>query len=463
MASSSSAITSGSTSGTITFNGTSTYSADFQTVLNRAVQTASLPMQTAQAEVTTLQSQQSALSSLDTGFTTLQNDIQNIASAVSGSPSARVSNTSALTATAESSALNGIYTIQIDDTGSSTTTLSSAGLTTVSDPTTGNISAAASFTLTVNNSTYTITPSGTSLESLASAINAAGDGVQATIVNVGSTASPDYRLSLTSTELGADSIQLSAGSTQLLDTLSTGTDAKYTLNNGSSDSTQVQSTSSQVTLAPGLTVNLLEQTTSPVTITVSTSYSSLQSALSAFATDYNSAASALAQHRGQNGGALSGQSIVYTLSGLLNSISQYTSSPSGSVHSLSDLGLTISETGNLSFNASTFSAANIADIQQFLGNTTSSGFLLSANNALTSITDPNTGFLQSADNSVQTEITNENNYISQEQVRINNLQTSLTQQLSAADAAIATLQAQNTYYQDLFTAEYGNGTNSTGG
>ena len=243
MASSSTSVTPSSSSGTIAFTGTSTYSADFQAVLNRAVETASLPVATAQSEVTTLQGQQSALTALDTSFTTLQNDIQSIDSAVAGAPSAQVSNTSALTATTSAGALNGTYSVQIDDTGSSTTTLSSAGLTTVTDPTTGNISSSTSFTLTVNGKSSTITPSGTSLESLASAINAAGDGVQATIVNVGSTSSPDYRLSLTSTELGADSIQLTAGSQPLLDTLSTGTDAKYTLNSGTSDSTQVQSTS----------------------------------------------------------------------------------------------------------------------------------------------------------------------------------------------------------------------------
>jgi flagellar hook-associated protein 2 len=464
MGTSSSALTSSSGSGTITFTGTSTYSADFQAVLNRAVEIASLPMAAAQSEVTTLQSQQSALTSLDTSFTTLQNDIQNIDSTVSGAPSAQVSDTSALTATTSAGALSGTYSIQIDDTGSSTTTLSSAGLTAVTDPTSGNISSAASFTLTVNDSSHTITPSGASLESLASAINAAGDGVQATIVNLGSTSSPDYRLSLTSTELGADSIQLTAANQPLLDTLSTGADAKYTLNSNTSDAIQIQSTSSQVTLAPGLTVNLLQETTSPVTITVSTDYSGLQSALSTFTTDYNAAVTTLSSHYGQNGGALQGQSIIYQLSGILNTLLQYNSSSgSGSVGSLGDLGLGINENGVLSFDARTFSAANPADVQKFLGSTTSSGFLQTANNALTSITDPIAGILQTADDSIQTDVTNENNYIAQEQVRIGTLQTTLTQQLSAADAAIATLQSQDTYYQELFTAEYGNGTSSTSG
>ena len=112
MASSSSALTSGSSSVTIPFNGSSTYSADFQNVLNRAVQIASLPVQAAQSDVTTLQSQQSALTSLIPASPRLQNDIQSIANAVSGAPSAQVSDASALTATASAGALNGTYTFR---------------------------------------------------------------------------------------------------------------------------------------------------------------------------------------------------------------------------------------------------------------------------------------------------------------------------------------------------------------
>ena len=191
----------------------------------------------------------------------------------------------AVTAAVSAGALNGTYTIQVDDPGSSTTTLSSGDLTTVTDPTTGNISSATSFTLSVNNTPFTIKPAGTSLESLASAINAAGDGVQATIVNVGSTASPDYRLALTSTELGSGQhiASWTASSQPLLDTLSTGADAKYKVNvtaEDMADVADVQSTSSQITLAPGLTVNLLQQTTSPVTITVNYKLQWLRKALS---------------------------------------------------------------------------------------------------------------------------------------------------------------------------------------
>ncbi len=462
---------SSSDSNPITFSGTSTYASDFQTVLNRAVEQASQPMIAMQTDVTDLTAQQSALSGLETNFSALQTALQAIGTAASGGASAQSSDPSSVTATASSSALNGTYTVQVDGVGSSTTTLSDVG-TTVTDPTTGNISSSTSFTLTLNDVSTTITPSGTSLESLAQAINSASAGVQATIVNVGSNSSPDYRLALTSDELGPDTIQLNDGDNNpLLETLSTGADAEYQVDPVTGGTpTDIQSTSSQVTLSPGLTVNLLQQTSSPVTITVATNYTALQSALSNFATAYNTALSSLAQEQGQNGGPLTGQSIVYSLANVLNGISTYSSDSgdtggAGSVGSLSDLGITLElgGTGTLSFDPATFAAANPASVQQFLGSISSSGFLQSANSSLDAMTDPTTGVLQSDTTAIQTQITNENADIAEQQTIITDLQTNLQSQLSSADAAIATLQAQNTYYTQLFNAEYGNNSINSNG
>ncbi|MGD0510892.1 MAG: flagellar filament capping protein FliD, partial [Candidatus Micrarchaeaceae archaeon] len=66
------------------------------------------------------------------------------------------------------------------------------------------------------------------------------------------------------------------------------------------------------------------------------------------------------------GGALTGQSIVYELSSVLQAVSQY-SSGSGSIGSLTDLGLGVDDTGQMSFDASAFSAQSAAAVTQFLG------------------------------------------------------------------------------------------------
>jgi flagellar hook-associated protein 2 len=445
--------TTSSLSTPVTFTGQSTFSSSFQQVLQRAVSIASLPMQQLQNEVTTLQSQQSALASLGSSFDSLQSAIQGIATAASGSVSASSSNTSVVTASAQSTTLPGTYSIQVSKLGSSATTISSAGSPPVTDPSSGSISTSSSYTLTVNGTPTTITPSGDTLDDLADAINNANAGVSATIVNLGSNSSPDYRLALTSTELGPDTIQLNDGTNDLLSVVQAGTDAQYTVNG---NTTVLSSNSDQVTLAPGLTANLVSADPGvTVNITVAASQGDLSSALSTFVSAYNAAVTAVAGQVGQSGGALAGQSLVYELQGALSKIAQFTGT-SGSVMDLSDLGLTLGSDGSLSLDSSQLSTQSEAGIQQFLGGLTSGGFLQAANNVLNTLTDTTTGTLADEYNNVGNEITSDQSKISDDQTRVNLIQANLSQQLSQADAAIAVLQQQNTFYTNLFQTENAN-------
>lgn len=436
----------------VTFNGSSKFSSDFQQILTRAVAIQSLPLQTMQNQLATLQAQQSDMTGLQTTFKSLQTAIQNIGTSAA-TPSASSSNPSAVTATATSGALPGTYTVQVVQVGSSTTTISGAGSPVVTDPTTGNISSAASFTLTVDGTPTTITPSGTSLDALANAINDASAGVQATVVNVGSNSSPDYRLSVTSNKLGADTIQLNDGTNDLLTQLSAGTPAEYQVNGLS---TVIQSTSSQVTLAPGLTVNLLQPTSSPATITVAQNNAGLSNSLSGFVTAYNAAVDALAAQHGQSAGSLLGDGTVLTLGQALTSITEYSGGTSGFT-TLADLGLTLdSSTGHLSFDSSVLSSASTDTVQQFLGSVSSSGFLQTANNTLTSLTDSTSGVIQDSLNAIHDDITNENSKISDQQDQITLYQQNLQTQLSQADSTISVLQSQLTYMGNLFATMYPN-------
>jgi flagellar hook-associated protein 2 len=307
--------------------------------------------------------------------------------------------------------------------------------------------------LTVNGTATTITPSGSSLEDLVTAINGAGAGVSATIVNMGGSSGADYRLVLTSDNLGPDTIQLNDSAGKLMSTLSTGALAEYKVNGSSTD---VTSTSSQVTLSPGLTVNIQPGATAgdSATVTVSNDYSGLSSSLSSFVTAYNQAVTDVQAQTGKDAGALSGNSTVYQLENLLDNIAEYSGSGSGSVNSLSALGLDLDSTGQLSFDSSTFSSLNTSDVQTFLGSAATGGFLQMATNAATSATDSSSGIIENNVNTLQTQITNENTLISNQQNMISIMETNLETQLSAADAAITTLQSEKTYFADLFQAEY---------
>lgn len=193
-----------------TFTGVSNYAASLQQVLTRAVGIASLPLDQDEANVTSLQTTQSDLQGLDTAFTNLQQSVSSLQSTLtSGLLTSSVSD-STVSATVGSGATAGTYTISVGNLGSYSTALSNAGTSPVTDPTSQGISTSTTYSLIIGtNAAITITPASSDLQDLASAINSQSNGqVQATLVNVGSTSTPDYRLSLQSGTLTTDAIDL---------------------------------------------------------------------------------------------------------------------------------------------------------------------------------------------------------------------------------------------------------------
>lgn len=428
---------------------TSPYSSDLQQVLSRAIAIASLPLNQLSSQLTTLQNRSAALDSLNGKFTALQTALQGVATAAT-STSSQVSDSSIITAHSDSTALPGSYSIHVVSPGAPTTALSNTGLAAVQNPFSQSITSASSLTLTVDGTSFTITPSSNSLSALAQAINSSGAGVTATVINLGSPASPDYRLSLQSTKLGNIAIQLNDGSQDLLSTISTGSQAQYQVNG--QPSTPISSDSGTVTIAPGLTVDLLQAGDS--TVTVSQSSSSQANALASFVTAYNATVDALAANRGQSGGALTGDALIFTLSQSLRDLSGFTGG-SGAVQNLTDLGITFDKTGHLSFDQNTFnsvSAAHPSDLGAFLGSPTSGGFLKSATDILNGLEQTGTGTIQAALTSAQDAVNRQNQRISDEQDRLDQITNSLTAQISAADALIASLAQQATYFGNLFAS-----------
>jgi flagellar hook-associated protein 2 len=449
------------------FNGTSTFSSDLQQVIARAVSIAALPVTQLNNTVSTLTSEQSALSNLSASFSSLQTDIGAINAALgSGNISASSSDTTVAMASATTGAMVGSYTLQVIDPGSQASALST---TAVSDPTSQSISSSASFTLTANGQTYTniVPPVGsTSLGSLVSAINTATQGaVQATVVNVGTPEQPSYELSIQNTAYGALPITLTdSDGNNLLGTPSTATSVQYTVDGQpASPQDPLSADTRTLTLSPNLTATALAA--GSTTITVAQNTNTLANALSSFISDYNAAASALNAQRGKNAGALSGQGVIATLTEGLNNITSYTSS--GSIQSLSDLGVKFNDTtGQLSFDPTMLNSAaasNYSAVTSFLGSPTTGGFLQAASGALTSILDPTSGAIPSQLTAISGEITSDNNRITADQANISQLQANLTQQMANADALIATLQSQNTYMTNLFTSMISNQTQIANG
>jgi len=435
------------TSTSALFTGTSAFSSTLQSEITREVQIASLPITQLQSDQTDLTSQSTALGTVNTTFTTLQTAIQGIDQAVSGASfTANVSDPTVLSATVSDGAAEGNYSVLVSNAGSFSTSLSSS---TWVDNTTGS---PPPYQLVAGGQTYTITPTDDSAASVASAINSqAGNSVQATVVNVGSTATPDYRISLQSETLDGNPVDLSLNGTSLQTQQTTGQPAAYEVNGSG---LTVSSNSPTVTISPGITVDLLASSTTADNITVERSSTTLANALSNFTTAYNAAVTEVDGQRGQSGGPLQGQSLVFDLSNALGSIGTYTSG-NGAVNGLTDLGLTLGANGQLTFDESTMLGAdltNSAAIDSYLGSIAGGGFLQSANNTLTSLLDPTSGEVTGAQTNMTNEITQIGNQITTQQAQVTLLQTNLTYQMSAADALISSLEQTNSYLDSLFSS-----------
>lgn len=267
---------------------------------------------------------------------------------------------------------------------------------------------------TINGVAITVTSSMT-LSQIASAINSAGAGVTASIVNntlIISANSTDAPITYSDNKhvLQHLGIVQSNGTTPA-NQFQAAQPAKYTI-----DGVAVTNTTNTDTASiPGVTINLLSVGNS--TITVSTDTSSINSAINAFITAYNANMTAMMAAASQTGSldgnavledaiATAGQNLNNTVSGTVN----YSSAAS--------IGITIGTDGQLQFNQTTFDAAlasNPSDVSAIMQNV-STGLinqfttLTQAGGTIQNITNSianSTSAYQNEATAIQSEITNE--------------------------------------------------------
>jgi len=165
----------------------------------------------------------------------------------------------------------------------------------------------------------------------------------------------------------------------------------------------------------------------------------------------------LALQRGTSGGALGGNSVIPTLTQALHNLTTYQGG--GNVQSIADLGLKFDSNGVMSFDSTILTDTAAQDpqgVNDFLGSTAESGFLKTASDVLTSVTDQNNGAIVNALGEITGEITETNNQITQNQDHVDQLQKSLTAQITAADALIASMQQQYNYLSALLSVTTAN-------
>jgi flagellar hook-associated protein 2 len=323
----------------------------------------------------------------------LQTTAQSLKTAGSAAYSTSVSDSTVLSATADSTAASGNYALQVTKLAQVQKLVSAApGLADTSS--TVGLGSATSITITLGTTsgtpvdgqyasagfvadpartpvTLSIDSSNNTLAGIRDAINAANAGVTASIINDGSSA--PYRLALTSNNSGAaSSMQLTVSgeaavkslvgfdpteASQSLSETQTARNALLTV-----DGVSVSSASNSVAGAiQGVTLNLTKETTSAVTVAVQRSSSQLSAALSSLVSAYNSANKAMAGASAK-GAVLQGNSTVLGIQRQVRALLGGVQSVSGSYTTLSQLGISFQKDGSLALDASKLNLALSADV-----------------------------------------------------------------------------------------------------
>ena len=311
--------------------------------------------------------------------------------------------------------------------------------------------------------TLTVGPNDT-LSTVAAAINALHFGVQASIINDGSSVAP-YRLSLTATNSGtAGAVTVNTGTTDLdTQTLVKAQDAAVFV--GSSSSQQpllITSSTNQVSnVIQGVTLNLLGVSQGPVQLNVTQDTSGISTALSSFVNTFNSVTTAINGESTYNSssntaGLFLGNPVTASITAsLFDSLNTVVGGGSYSV--LSQLGITVGSNGQLVFDQDTFNQAIATDPQgvQNLFNasttttnangstsTVNTGVAYAIDNALKQLIDPISGTVTEAESTLTSESQGFTNQITQLNTLLAQKKSTLQEQFDNMETILANLKTQ---------------------
>ncbi len=426
-------------------NLTGQYATDFQNILDKAVQTAEVPLTQLQtqdsqvlAEKTALGSLQGTVAALTSSLTALGTDGSSLAlGATSSNPSAVTATNSGATSPATYT-INSVISVASAASETSLASYADSGSTPI---TTGSANPGA-MQLVMGSNTYNFTLTKNNLTGLVNQINGLNAGVTASILT---TAAGSY-LSLQANSTGATTLRLNDESSgtgaNIVTATNQGTDAEFLLNN--IDIKQPSNTINNV--IPGLTFNIVGKSGTPTTLTLASDPSQLTNDLQTFVANYNNLETALKGQVGTSGGALVGDSVITGLQQTMQHLVSHFSNTTGGVAGLSDLGVTFNGIdGTLTFDPTVvgkMSSSQLTDALNFLGSTTTGLGAFSQN--FDQFSNSVTGLIQTEIASDTTSDTELQKHISTTTDQINAFQQNLAKQIEASDALESAYESQQT-------------------
>ncbi len=452
-------LVSSSTITPINMNLTGQYATDFQNILNKAVQTAEVPLTQLQSQDTYVLGHKATLGSLEATVSALTASLNSLGTLAAGQAlSATSSNNAAVTVSDTGATTAATYTI--NSVTSAAVAASETSKVSYADSTSATVSTTGTMDLVVGTTHHVFTLTNNNLGSLTDQINGLNAGVTASILT---TSGADY-LSVQANATGATTLQLNDDPTgannNILTANKQGTNAVFQLNG--IPVSQASNTVNNV--IPGMTFNIVAPTSSPVTLTLASDSSQLSSGLQSFVTNYNALVAAVQAQQGPSGGALSGDPVINQLRSAMQQLTSQFSSTTGSVKSLADLGVTFnSSDGSASFDPTVLSGmgpSQLTDALNFVGSTTTAlgGF----SQTFGQFSDPISGLIQIEESGDSNTDQHLQTQISATTTNIINMQAGMAKQIEAADALESAYESQQqtltASLQGLYLVMYGKST-----
>ena len=385
--------------------------------------------------------------------------------------STTVSDETALTASASSTATSGSYLVRVTQLAQSHQ-VTNKGATAVSSVTSDIVSGgSASFTFRVGTGTdQTVALSGTAtLEDLQNGINDLGAGVTASIVNAGSETTPAYRVILTSTASGAGNAVtivadgttldfMNGGGTGGVDTLQAAQDAIAIVGDPALNPLTLQRSSNTLTDAiPGVTLSLFKTTGSDtVSVNVIRDNGVVKENIKKFAEAYNDIVKFVNERTTYDVATKKGALFFAepTAKGFLSQLRQALSAPVSGLStysSVGEIGFKTERDGVITVDDAKLDSVlstNYGEVKSlFINQATVTGVAQRINAAIDAIDDISTGALTVRKNALTKQVSTLTSEIDRKEDALSAYEEALKRQYAALDGLLSRLKGQTTFLQ----------------
>ena len=448
---------------------------DYSTLISELMSVAEKPIDLIKDKISAYSVTLSAYSSLSSGLSSLETALDALTSSTDGfsSLTATSGNEDVVKVTATSKAVTGSYSVTVNQLATQQSLKST-------EFTSSEAVGAGTLTLTVGSTSTAITvDSSDTLSDIASAINDAGAGVSAYVVNDGSGqvlmlkstatgASNAFTISVSDSDgnntdsSGLSRLSYTGGSSDQMTLVQSAQNASITV-----DGTTISSSSNTVSDAiNGLTFTLKSKSTTATTVDVAADTDSIYSEISSFVSAYNAVVDYISTKQSytqstDTAGTLLGDSTVNRIKSTLKNLLK--NEVSGL--SLSDLGITLNDSGDLEIDSDTLSTAlsdNFDGVKNLFANS-SVGLAVAMTDSIDTWINSTDGSLTTKTDSIQDTIDRLEDRETEMQDRLDKQEETLTARFTALETLLSSLSTTASSVDSLISAMENLSTQISGG